>query len=264
MTRSLQSAKMKITCSGTVRNVLTSNTSRSSSGTVTFTRDTTIVDGIAANQANRGYEYSATILSGANVVIDLYDLGALDLGSGAGNDILGQEMLLESVVTLIIGNSNAIGVAGSLEIIPDPTDGWTPIGTHTVATGGALRGQGVLLKHQPSLLGFNVTDASNHRIKLTASGGNVAFTLFMFARDDDEYSSSSSSSSSESSSSESSSSKSSSSTSSKSSSSTSSASSSSISSPSSSSVSSSSLSSTSSSSTSSSVSTSSVSSSSEL
>lgn len=217
-TRSLSSPRMTASISATVANLLDSG--KSAQGGIALSRDLKLSNGINASQANRAVEYSATISSGGSLVIDLYDWASVDGGAGSGNDITGQPLVLEEIVVIMITNENAVGDAGLLQIEPDTSNGWSPVGSHTVANGGALRGQGVLLKAQPAEAGFDVTDASSHRIKLSASGAGVLFKIAVLGRNDDDDSSSSSSS--QSSSSQSSSSQSSSSSSSQSSSSSSS------------------------------------------
>lgn len=251
--RSLSSAKVGAKINATVQNVM--DDGNTASGAVNINVDDTVSDGVSAGEANRGWQWVHTaanpkqITSGSTLVFDLYDFAALDMGAGDTRDIVGQTITLEEIVAILVKNSNAEGAAGQLEVEPDAVNGWTPIGSHTVATGGALRAQGLLLKYQPAEAGFDVADGSNHRLLLTANGGNVNVEIAVLGRHDDNESSSSSSSSSSS-------------VSSSSSSSSSSVSSSSSSSPSSSSASSSSLSSSSSASSSSASSASSLSSSS--
>lgn len=254
----LISPKVVVKLTATVQNTM--DDGRIATGPLSLVVDDTLVSGVENNAASRAWQWihrdsdPKVLLSGANLVIDIFDLAGFDMGAGDGNDIVGQPLQFEEVVSIFIKNGNAIGAAGQLEIIPDPAQGWTPIGIHTVALGGALRGQGILFKYQPNQNGFDVTDGVNHRIRLTAVGGNVNLEIAILGRHDDEASSSSSSSSSSVSSSSSSSSVSSSSPSSSSSVSSSSPSSSSVSSSSSSSISSSVSSESSSSSISSSVS----------
>lgn len=155
-----------------------------------------LTSGIGANQGNRGWESkNRTLSSAATETLDLYDMAGVDIGAGAGLDGLGQAILFEEIAFIVIVNENAIDAAGQLEIEPDASNGWAPIGTHTAATGGALRGQGILAKGQPAEQGFEITDASSHRIKFTANGGDVTYSLYLIARNDDEESSSSLSSS---------------------------------------------------------------------
>jgi hypothetical protein len=103
-------------------------------------------------------------------------------------------MDLEEIVLIAIVNENAVTAAGQLEVKPADSEGWDPIGIHTVALGGALRGQGSLVKVQLAESGFDITPANNHRITLKANGGAVNYSVYIIGRHDDGESSSSSSS----------------------------------------------------------------------
>lgn len=164
---------------------------------------TTFKNGVNANQFNRGFDIKdREISSGNNEVVDLYDLGSIDVGSGAGRDPVGQALAIEEIASILIMQT---GGAGRLEVEPDATNGWNQLGSHTVSAGTALHNGGALFKSVPSTEGMDVADASAHRIKLTANGGDVTYRMIVFARHDDDESSSSSSQSSSSSSSNSSS-----------------------------------------------------------
>lgn len=232
-TRILEGIQTKSQIVATVKNTMTQDTAKSASGQISLVNEPDLDNGVSAGQANRGWQYKATLSSGGSTVIDLYDFAGFDYGAGAGRDIVGQTITLEEIVVIEIRNNNAMTADGQLEIEPDSTNGWSPIGSHTVSNGGALRGQGSLRKVQIAEQAFDVTDASSHRIQLTANGGDVDYEIAVLGRHDDNESSSSSSSSSSNSSSSSSSSVSSSSVSSSSSASSSSQSSSSQSSSSS-------------------------------
>lgn len=261
MARSLSSSKIVSQASGTLTNTLDDATTTSYS--LSYSSSITLTDGVSSQQANRIWPWkNRTLTENASIIIDLYSYTGLDLGAGTGNDPTGQAMEpVEEIVFIGIYNDNTITDAGRLEIRPDTTNGWIIIGEHTVGNEGALRGKGSLIKSQPADPGFPVS-ASRKRIKLTAIGGSVTYSVIVMGRHDaDESSSSSTSSQSSSTSSVSSSSSSSSSSSGSSSASSISASSQSNSSSSSSSVSTSSVSSSSSST--SSISTSSQSSSSQ-
>jgi len=166
------------------------------SGAVNGNTNDTLTNGVSANQANRAWQWLTKDLgSGGAITLDLYDFAGFDAGAGAGNDIVGQAMALEEIVAIKIKNNNDVALAGQLEVIPDPTNGWTPMGSHTVATGGALRGGGVILMYQPAESGFDVVDGSSHRIRLRAFGGAVNYSIWILGRHDDNESSSSESSS---------------------------------------------------------------------
>lgn len=157
----------------------------------------TLSSGVNDNQANRGWQSESRSLgSGATETLDMYDVAGIDIGAGAGLDGVGQAVTYEEIVAIAILNENAIAAAGQLEIEPGAANGWTALGSHTAATGGALRGQGLFLKAQPAEAGLDVTDASNHTLKFTANGAALTYSIYILARHDDDESSSSSSSSS--------------------------------------------------------------------
>lgn len=167
----------------------------------------TMANGLNANQANRGWQSKNRDLPNAsNETLDIYDLVSVDIGAGTGKDGLGQSITFEEIVGIMIVNENAVSASGQLEIEAGNVNGWDAIGEHTVTNGGALKGQGCLFKSQVAEAGLDITDASAHTLKFTASGGDVTYSIYILARhDDNESSSSSSSSSSQSSSSSSSS-----------------------------------------------------------
>lgn len=212
-TRSLSSTQLKFSMTSSIVNTLsdsaTTSARSSASAPIQFSLTDTVSNGVQAGEATRAWQYkNQTISSGGSTVIDLYDFGSIDVGAGAGLDALGQSLALLEIVAIIIKNENANTVDYELEIEPDSSNGWTPIGSHTnesSGNGGALRGQGLLVKYQPSESGFLVTDASSHRISLSAVGGDVVFSIWVLGRHDGDDSSSSLSSSSLSSSSQSSS-----------------------------------------------------------
>jgi hypothetical protein len=192
-TRSLSGIKLNLKLTASVVNTLTDNSSVSANQPL-FTYAPTIADGIDASQANRGWHsQSRTLASGAQEILDLHSLP--DIGAGAGNDALGQALIFEELVALVVVNENAVGVAGQLEIMPSNSEGFDPVGSHTVANGGALYGQGVLMKIQLAANGFDVQD-QKHRITFKAIGGAISYSVYLLGRHDDEESSSLSSSSS--------------------------------------------------------------------
>lgn len=194
-TRSLASTELKIAQKATVRNTLTDAQVASVQMGGTAVVNWTLDNGVSEGEANRAWEdKNRELSSGGSEVIDLYDFAGIDIGAGAGNDALGQALILEEIVSILIINSTSS--AGDLAVEPDGTAGWSPIGSHTAATGGALPPGGILLKASRNTDAFDITDASSHRIKMTAVGGDVTYDIYILGRNDDDESSSSSSSSS--------------------------------------------------------------------
>lgn len=189
MTRSLEGIKCQLALSAT--NKITLTGSRVSTGIAGLLSSPVLVTGNGIREADRVWEYSAILAASASIVIDLFDLGSLDAGAGVGRDNLGQVVQLAEVIAIaILNESESISSSSdsdsdalpALSIEPDVTAGWTPIGSHTVANGGALQSGGVLYKLQIEEMGFPVTDGVSHRIKLTAVGDDVDFKIFLLGR----------------------------------------------------------------------------------
>jgi len=194
MVRSLSSPAFKLSLTATLRNTLSDGTV-ATAPEPNCSESLVLSNGVGDNQANRGWmSENLAIASGAQETLDIYDLASTDIGAGAGRDGVGQLIVYEEIVGIVIVNENLVTAAGQLEILPASSEGWTPIGTHTVATGGALPGQGVLCKFNPSENGFDIDEATSHRITMRAVGGAVTRSIYLLARHDDAESTSSSSS----------------------------------------------------------------------
>jgi len=170
-------------------------------GNTQFIADTFATSGVQSGEMNRAWESTdIEISSGGNKEINLNDFTAEDIGTGLGDDAVGIAMDLQEIVMIAIRNDSvALGGGGGgpfLEIEPSAASGWTPIGTHTVANGGAIGPGGVMLKYSPGEGGFDIQPGTSESIKLTANGGDVEATVLIFGRNDDDDSSSTSSASS--------------------------------------------------------------------
>jgi len=154
-----------------------------------------LTNGIDAEEINRAWESQGRALaSGASETLDLYDLGSVDVGGGAGRDALGQLMTMREVVVLSIQH---ISGSGRLEInssIGGAYATWVPV--LTVANDGALKAGGVLLMLQPDADAFLITDGASHTVHIKANGGSVVYDIIVIGRHDNNESSSSSSQSS--------------------------------------------------------------------
>lgn len=152
-----------------------------------------LTSGVSTDEFNRAWwDFDRTLTSGSSEDLDLYDLGSLDIGAGAGKDALGQSMTFEEIVVLCIAQT---GGTGRLELnATDPANklAWTP--SLTVANGGALRIGACLCMVNKNTEAFPVTDASSHQIRIGANGGTVIYDIYVLGRHDDDESSSSSSS----------------------------------------------------------------------
>ena len=200
--------KVTLQVTATLTNELnnTGKVATSQIGSASFIADTFRTSGVSANQMNRGWEETEiAIASGADVEINLATFAGYDIGAGVGDDAVGLVMDLEEVVLIAIKNTttaNAGALGGPfLEVEPSLASGWTPIGSHTVANGGAIPPGGLVLKYSPGEAGFDIQVGTSERIVLTANGGDVTASILIFGRNDDDESSSTSSASSGSSSS---------------------------------------------------------------
>lgn len=198
MTRSA-TGNLRASIRGAISNAL-DNTGRTASSQVgdASLLNINFVDGVAANQINRLWEVvDFALAENDDVEINLNTFAGWDIGAGLGNDAVGQPMDLEEVVVIaIVNTSTAIaGQAGGpfLEVYPSISSGWTAIGSHKVAQGGALGANGSLVKCNPGEPGFDVLPGTADRITLKAVGGDVTFTAVVFGRNDDDESSSTSS-----------------------------------------------------------------------
>jgi hypothetical protein len=111
-----------------------------------------------------------TLTDATNLDLDLYDLGAFDLGNGAGRDSAGQAHTNATIHYMRIKCDS--GSTGSLVVDSSQANGWTawlPSGTTTLAPGSMIQG------YWPA--GLAVTDASNHILRLTASGGDATYSI---------------------------------------------------------------------------------------
>lgn len=192
--RSLSNTKISLSFTTKVLNTLDDG-NRVATGDISFPLFLSILNGFDSGQANRAWDYRATLVNGDYTVLDLSTFAGFDSGSGDGCDIVGQTMVpLIEIVAILVFNENAIDDLGYLEVEPDPTNGFSAIGENTVALGGAISGQGLIFKLQQGILGFEI-DSTHKRIKLTATGGNVNYYIVLLGRHDDDESSSSSTSS---------------------------------------------------------------------
>ena len=139
--------------------------------------------GVATDQLDRAWERpDRTLLSGIGEEIDLFDFTDEDVGFGAGNDRVGQPLVVDKIVSVVIKVESG---TGSLEVTPGNNNGWTPIGIHTVANGGAIEAGGVIVKHLSHADGFAVTDGSSNRIRFVASGGDLVYSVYIYMRSPD-------------------------------------------------------------------------------
>lgn len=155
-----------------------------------------ISNGIQANEITRAWaETAITIDADTDLDIDLADLAARDIGAGVGVDALGQDIIMEEIVCLIIKNVSGDGI---LEINSTlPASPWLAIPQYSarVAVGGGIKTGGCRVWFEPHEQALD-TVGSGAEVRLRANGGSVTAAVYVFGRHDDDDSSSSSTSSS--------------------------------------------------------------------
>lgn len=143
----------------------------------------TLSSGTTADKADRfWYDSGRTITSASSEDIDVYDLGSIDLGAGAGKDALGQTWTVAEIVALIVVNETAS--AGSLLVGgKSATTAWnSPFGGSDDDAFIELKPGGSLILFAPSDPAYAVADTTNHLLKMAASGGNVTYAIGLLGR----------------------------------------------------------------------------------
>jgi len=142
--------------------------------------------GTGANQCDRMWAQKArTVANGAAESLDIYDLGSVDIGAGAGNDGLGKSVVLAEICVLMIANASTSG--GNLLIGGNGTGAaWNSIfASQTSGEDDAivvLKPGGVLILAAPPDPAYAVADSTNHILKLDSSAGTCTFDIVILGR----------------------------------------------------------------------------------
>lgn len=170
---------IKVTLSGELKNSLTDGTI--SSVTIGTAPSITLSGGTGLNQFNRGWQSKGRVLASATEDIDLYDLGSLDIGAGAGEDALGLPLAATAVVAICIEN-RATSAVNLLVGGKATAAAWnSPFNADDNAKLSIPPNGGVLL-WCVSASAFAVADTSNHLLKIEASGGSATYDITVFFR----------------------------------------------------------------------------------
>lgn len=121
-------------------------------------------------------DYSLTVASG-NLDIDLYDLGSIDLGAGAGEDALGLTHANAKIHLVAIQNKE-IASGGTLRIDGGVTGHWTGI---LPASATLDIPQGGFLVVQFGDAGSAVTDTTSHMLRLSAQTTDCEINFVFFS-----------------------------------------------------------------------------------
>lgn len=142
---------------------------------------TAFANGTGANQADTIWSSGNRALSsGANESLDLYDLGTIDLGAGAGKDALGQSVANVEIVGLLIVHKSGTGtllVGGG-----GATTAWNSMFNGDDDAQLVVKPGGRVLVLCPPDPAYAVADTTNHTLKMEASGGAVTYSITVLSR----------------------------------------------------------------------------------
>jgi hypothetical protein len=139
-------------------------------------------DGTGAAQADKIIKIPGQTLSSTTTDIDVYDLGSLDLGLGAGRDNLGQTVALAEVAALLIyvhsGSTGTLLVGGN-----GTTAAWnSAFNGDDDAKIGPFPAKSIVMLATSDAAGFAVADTSNHLLRLEAVSGVVNYDIVIIGR----------------------------------------------------------------------------------
>lgn len=173
------SAHASFKLSGTLFNTQTASTESGAtpSHEFNFSKGLSFLNGTGASQAQRFWGSKVrSLTSGNDEDIDVYDLASVDIGAGAGVDPLGQSVTMSGIKALYV--ENIAGSAGTLLIGGEgSTAAWNSIFNGDDNAVISLPPGGVLLIAVPTAAGYAVADTANHLLTLTASGGDLTYSI---------------------------------------------------------------------------------------
>jgi hypothetical protein len=180
-TRSLSSITALASLTATVENLLDANSTGTAAISVGEQVTHTFTTGTTAGKADRFWSSRARALTAGNSEdIDVYDLGSLDIGAGAGKDPVGLAFANVDITGILIENTSSS--AGDLVIGNNAT---------TAAWVGFFGGDTQAITLKPTSIfflstendpGFAVADTSSHLLRIAASGGDVTYDIHLMCR----------------------------------------------------------------------------------
>ncbi len=183
MTAKLSAGQIEVNLNAVLKNIRTDlgETQANIGQKITLT----LADGTIVNTARRGNESKTrTLLSGNSEIIDLFDLAALDVGHGAGRDVLGLQVNAVELVGLLVYNRGPIATyPGRLRVGGEGTAAaWSDFILSDTAQ-LASPATGFMLIGCPADPAWLIADASNHLLKFEANGGDVQYDVAWLTRD---------------------------------------------------------------------------------
>jgi len=141
-----------------------------------------LATGVLADQADRWLLSKGRVLTDGNHEnVDLYDLGTMDVGAGAGRDTLGLTWSISSIVMLLVTSSAGstgdvlVGGAGS-------GNTWNTLFNGDDSSEVVVRPGGAFMAFTPAEPAYAVNNLSNHVLKILASGGDIEYDIAIVAR----------------------------------------------------------------------------------
>lgn len=144
-----------------------------------------LTDGTTGNKADKLWASEGRELgSGTDEELDLYDLGSVDIGAGAGKDPLGGSLALAEIVALLVVCESGTADATTLTI-----------GGATDSTGNEfnsifgddsdlvkIKRNGFFFIASPGDPAYAVADTTNHVLKIAAVGGAAVYSIYVLGR----------------------------------------------------------------------------------
>ena len=144
-----------------------------------------LATGTTENKADRCWsDKGRTLGSGVDVQIDIYDFAGENPGAGAGNDALGQAIVLAEVVAiLVVSASTSVGnvVVGGDQGGVNAAD-WNPVFNGVDGDALIVRPGGFLFLTCPPDPAYAVADTTSHMLTIGAAGGAVTYDLHILGR----------------------------------------------------------------------------------
>ena len=179
MSRTLSVSNVLLSIDFVYKNAMTDGTVAEHDSSFSITDS--LATGTSADQSDRlWYSLGRTLASGYSEAIDLYDLGSIDIGAGAGKDILGQTLAFAEITALAVWNKS---VSGNLKVGGQgDSTAFQSIFDNDVDAKLIVKAGGFGILYAPSDPAYAVVDATNHVLKMQASGGAVTYDIFVIGR----------------------------------------------------------------------------------
>ena len=146
----------------------------------TISISNSLESGTDADQADRLLIAKGQSLTGTDT-LDLYDLGTLNVGGGAGKDTLGQTCRFSEIVMVVFVSASTstgdllIGGSGA-------SNAWNSLFNGDDDAKTVLKPDGMIAWKAPGASAYGVTNTNNHVLQLEASGGSVDYDVYVIGR----------------------------------------------------------------------------------